>query len=266
MKIAVCIKAVPDPNKTSDIRFDPETKNVIRDNLEMVINPTDLHAIELAVSLKEQHTAEVTVFSMGPPSTQKQLREALSYGIDEAVLLSDRAFGGADSLATSYTLAQSIRTCGDYDLVIVGNESSDGGTTNVPSQLGEWIGIPHMMEVVKCDYSGGDRISVRKKMDDDFMDFDVQLPAVIAVSKVINKVRYPNIKGIMTAKKKPLRILDKTSLDLLNPDYIGAAGSPTRNGELKELSFSRECEEFTGTPEEIAKSILAKIRPMVPSF
>ena len=130
MKIAVCIKAVPDPNKTSDIRFDPETKNVIRDNLEMVINPTDLHAIELAVSLKEQHTAEVTVFSMGPPSTQKQLREALSYGIDEAVLLSDRAFGGADSLATSYTLAQSIRTCGDYDLVIVGNESSDGGTTN----------------------------------------------------------------------------------------------------------------------------------------
>ena len=102
--------------------------------------------------------------------------------------------------------------------------------------------------------------------DDDFMDFDVQLPAVIAVSKVINKVRYPNIKGIMTAKKKPLRILDKTSLDLLNPDYIGAAGSPTRNGELKELSFSRECEEYTGTPEEIAKSILAKIRPMVPSF
>ncbi|MBR0159777.1 MAG: electron transfer flavoprotein subunit beta/FixA family protein [Oscillospiraceae bacterium] len=262
MRIAVCIKSVPDPNKTSDIKFDPVTKNVIRDNLEMVINPTDLHAIELAMTLKERTGAEVVLFSMGPPAAQKQLRDGLSYGTDSAYLLSDRAFGGADSLATAYTLAKAIAYTGPFDLILTGNESSDGGTTQVASQLGEWLGLPHLMEIVKAEYTDGS-MKVQKKMDDDFADFEVALPAVLAVSKAVNKVRYPNIKGIMQAKKKPLTVLGAADLPGFEAHNAGSAGSPTSNGDLLEFSFERGCVEYAGTPEEIAKQILDRIRPYI---
>lgn len=266
MKIAVCIKAVPDPQKSSGIEFDPVTKNVKREKLELVINPTDLHAIELAMQLKERFGGTVTAFTMGAPNVEPQVRSALSYGIDEAYILSDRAFGGADSLATSYTLACGIKKTGPYDLVISGNESSDGGTTNVPSQLGEWLGLPHIMEVVGFEYDGNDSITVRKKMDDDFADFTMTIPGMIAVSKSINKVRYPNIKGIMMAKKKPIVILSADVFEDMDRSLIGQSGSPTRNGEMSEVSFARNAEEITGTPEEVARKLLAKIRPLVSSF
>ena len=266
MKIAVCIKAVPDPQKTADIEFDPVTKNVKREKLEMVINPTDLHAIELAVQLKEQFGGTITAFTMGVPSVETQVRSALSYGLDEAFILSDRAFGGADSLATSYTLASGIRKTGDYDLVIVGNESSDGGTTNVPSQLGEWLRLPHIMEVVGCEFDGDKTLQIRKKMDDNFADFTMTIPALVAVSKSINKVRYPNIKGIMMAKRKPVTILSSDDIEGIDKGMIGQSGSPTRNGEMSEVSFARSTEEITGTSEEIAKALLSRIRPLVSSF
>lgn len=137
---------------------------------------------------------------------------------------------------------------------------------HVPSQLGEWMGLPHLIEVVGCELQQDGTLDVRKKMDENYMDFQVKLPAVIAVSKSINTVRYPNIRGIMAAKKKPLTVFSCAELDDLDPALAGMSGSPTRNGELKEFSFSRNCEELTGTPEEIAQTILAKLRATGISF
>lgn len=263
MKIAVCIKAVPDPNQFGKIKIDPVKKTLIREGIDTVINPSDLHAIELAMQLKEKFSAEVSLFTMGPNYVDKQIREGLSYGADNAYLMSDRAFGGADTLATSYVLACGIRKAGDYDLIIAGNESADGATTHVPSQIGEWMNIPHIMEVVNCEFEDETTAIVRKKADDNFINFRVKLPAVLAVNKSINKVRLPNIKGIMSAKRKPLTVLGRADFDDMNDAYLGLSGSPTQNGDLKTISYARECEEIKGSSQDIAKAILEKLRPVV---
>ena len=263
LNIAVCVKSVPDPELYSSITLDPVTKTLKREGVNAVVNPADKHALELAIQLKEQYGATVTLISMGPPDAQKQLREALAYGADAAVLLSDRKFGGADSLATSYILAQGAEKAGPFDLVLAGNESADGATTHVPSQIGEWLDLPHVMEAVDFKLTENNSAIVRKKADGKFCEFEVQLPAVIAVAKEINKVRIPKIKDIFAAKKKPLDIYTAEDFADLDLKYVGLQGSPTQNGELHEVSYGRQAKQIEGSAEEIAVEILDVIGPMI---
>ena len=145
MNIAVCVKPVPDSKQYEKITIDPVTKTWNRCGIPMIIGDLDKHALEAALSLRDTFQGKVTVFSMAPETTKENVLEALGMGADEAYLLSDRAFAGADTLATSHTLAAAISKTGPYDLIITGNESDDGSTGQVSAQIGEWLGIPHIM-------------------------------------------------------------------------------------------------------------------------
>lgn len=263
LNIAVCVKAVPNPEQYEKIMIDPVKKTLVREGITSVINPSDLHAIELALQLKEQFGGKAVLISMGPTDATKQLREALAYGLDEAYLISDRRFGGADTLATSYTLSKGLNKIGKFDIVLAGNESADGATSQVPSQLGEWLNLPHIMEVVALDMNGEEVALVRKKVDNSFMDFKVKLPAVIAVSKSINTVRYPNMKGILTSKNKKIQVISKDDFDNLEENFIGFSGSPTQPGEIKTISYERKSELIQGTKEEISDNIIQIIKPLI---
>ena len=205
MKIAVCIKSVPDPDYYDQIIIDPETKVLVRQGIPTIINISDKHAIEEALRIKERTGGEITTISMGPPMARQQMLESLAMGADRAYLVSDRKVGGADTLATSYTLSKAIEKTGPYDLVLLGHESADGATAHVPSQLGEWLGMSHAANVVEMQDEEGSFV-VKRKLDDGFAKYRLKNPAVVGVSQRINKVRLTNAIAILKAKKKPLEI------------------------------------------------------------
>lgn len=244
MKIAVCIKAVPNSEQYDKIRLDPVKKTVVREGIDTVINSVDLHAIELAMQLKQAHGGTVTLISMGPANAVPKLREGLSYGCDDAYLVSDRKFGGADSLATSYTLAKAIEKIGAFDLILLGNASEDGATAHVPSQLGELLGLPHLTDVTAFTLADEHTARVKKPVGRGTAEFSVALPAVFGVDRRLNKVRHPNVMGIFSAKNKPLTTLTAADLDGLDEERLGLAGSPTQPGEYRSVEYGRSCVEL----------------------
>lgn len=255
MKIAVCIKAVPNSEQYDRIRLDPVKKTVVREGIDSVINSADLHAIELAMQLKQAHGGTVTLLSMGPADAAAKLREGLSYGCDDAYLISDRRFGGADSLATSYTLAKAIEKVGGFDLILLGNASEDGATAHVPSQLGELLGLPHLTDVTAFTLAEDGSVRVKKPVGRGIAEYAVALPAVIGVDRRLNKVRHPNVMGIFSAKNKPLTTLTAGDFDELDESHLGLAGSPTQPGEYRSVEYGRSCAEL-----ENAAALLQVIR------
>lgn len=211
LNIAVCVKVAPDPDKYNLIKLDPVTKTLMRAGIDSVISTTDLHAIELALQLKKKFGGKITVINMGPPANEKQLREALGYGCDAAVLLSDRKLGGADALATSYTLYKGIEKLGGFDLVLLGNISDDGSTAHVPSQLGEWLGLPHLTDVIAFEMQDESSALVSKEIEGGVNSYKVTLPAVFGLTKRLNTVRHPNVRDIFMAKKNPTPCLRRLS-------------------------------------------------------
>lgn len=260
MQIAVCIKSVPDPDYYDKIMIEPKTKTLVRDGIPTVINAADKHALEQALQLKEKLGGEVTVVSMGPPAARTQLLEALALGADKAYLLSDRKVGGADTLATSYTLSQLIRATGEYDMILAGNESADGATSHVPSQLGEWLGWSHSMNVIAMEMEDDSHVLITKQFENGQGVYRVTLPCVIAVNQRINKVRYVNAMAALKAKKKPLEVWSSENV-ALDETYIGLKGSPSKNGELETVESSKNCQMIEGDENEIAIAVLDKILP-----
>lgn len=263
MQIAVCIKSVPDPDYYDQIVIDPVKKTLVREGIPAVINSADKHALEQALRLKEQCGGEVTVVSMGPPHARQQLLEALALGADKAYLLSDRKVGGADTLATSYTLSQLLKQTGNYDLILAGNESADGATSHVPSQLAEWLGIGHSMNVIAMELEGENHVLVTKQFENGRGVYRLAFPCVIAVNQRINEVRYINAMAALKAKKKPLEIWSADQLPALNEAYIGLNGSPSKNGELETVESTKNCVFLEGSEDEIATAIAEKLRPFV---
>lgn len=249
MKIEVCVKSVPNPEQYDQIKLDPIRKTVIREGIESVLNGADLHAIELAVQLKEKQGGTVTLISMGPQSAAVQLREGLSYGCDEAYLVSDRKFGGADSLATSYTLAKTVEKIGIFDLILLGNASDDGATAHVPSQLGELLQLPHLTDVISFAAESDTSVLVKKNMGKAVNTYRVTLPAVIGVDRKLNQVRHPNVMGIFSAKNKPLTTITAAELDDLDESRLGLAGSPTQAGAYRDVQYGRQCDELEDVTE-----------------
>ncbi|NLC62722.1 MAG: electron transfer flavoprotein subunit beta/FixA family protein [Thermoanaerobacterales bacterium] len=259
LNIAVCIKPVPDPDYYDKIQIHPEKKTLIRKGIPTILNPMDKNAIEEALKIKEQYGGKVSLFSMAPPDAVGTLKEGLAMGADEAYLLSDIDFAGADTLATSYTLSLGIKKAGQYDLVLLGNESADGATSQVPSQLGEWLQIPHLMNIQKLCIVNEENAVADMKTETGYIKYKVRLPALIAVRREINTPRYISFKNILRAKNKKITTWGVADI---NPDLdkIGLKGSPTQAGKIYIPDISRKGEEITGTSEEIAEKLIRHLR------
>lgn len=258
MNIAVCIKSVPDPDFYDSIQIDPVTKVLVRDGIPTIINTADKHALEEALRIKERNGGKITVISMGPPNARTQMLEALAMGADKAFLISDRRVGGADTLATSYTLSKVIEKTGPYDLILAGNESADGATAHVPSQLGEWMDIPHAANVISLEEQENS-IIVSRQFENGVAKYRLQMPCVIAVNTRINVVRLTNALAILKAKKKPLTVFSADDLDKLDMNYIGLPGSPSQNGDMETMESKKDCTMIEGNEEEAAEKVYSII-------
>ena len=231
MHAIVCIKQVPD---TTEVRINPETGTLIREGVPSIINPFDTYAIEEAILLRGEGPAagggRVTVISMGPPQAEDALREAIAMGADEAILLSDRAFAGADTLATAYTLAEAIRRIGDYDLVICGRQAIDGDTGQVGPGIANRLGIAQLTYVSKIrqvDFENK-TITVERLVEEGCEVVASTLPAVITVNKDINQPRYPDFKGVIRSRGAEIPVWDACVLEGADSAQCGLDGSPTK--------------------------------------
>jgi len=227
MHAIVCIKQVPD---TTEVKVNPETGTLIREGVPSIINPFDTYAIEEALRLREKFSGRVTVVSMGPPQAEDALREAIAMGADEAILLSDRAFAGADTLATAYTLAEAIRHIGDYDLVICGRQAIDGDTGQVGPGIANRLGIPQLTYVSRIRQVDLENkaITVERLVEEGCEVVASTLPAVVTVNKDINQPRYPDFKGVIRSRGVDIPVWDAGVLEGADPAQCGLDGSPTR--------------------------------------
>lgn len=224
MNIIVCIKQVPE---TTEVRINPETNTLIRDGVKSIINPFDMYAIEEGVRLKEKFGGKVTILTMGPPQADAALREAISMGADEGVLVSDRAFAGSDTWATSYTLAGAIKKIGAFDLIICGKQASDGDTAQVGPGISTHLDIPQVTYVKKVEEVKEKSMRVERMLEEGYEVIETPLPALLTVVKEINEPRIPSLKGMMRAKSAKISAWGQKDLNL-DPQQIGLCGSPTQ--------------------------------------
>lgn len=257
MKIFVCVKQVPD---AKDVRLDPETNTLAREGVESIMNPYDQHALEEAVRLKERHGAEVTVVTMGPPQAEEILRLAISCGADHGVLVSDRAFAGADTWATSYTLEKAITSLGGADLVLCGKQAIDGDTAQVGPGVATRLGIPFITCVQKIRESDDSTLVVERMMDDGYDVVQAPLPVVLTVVKDINEPRVPSLKGKMKAKKAEIKVLAAADIGA-DPACIGLPGSPTQVAKVFAPQPRGERTLLTGSLDEQIDQLVEKLTP-----
>jgi electron transfer flavoprotein beta subunit len=223
MKICVCMKQVPG---TTEVKIDPGTNTLIRQGIENVINPFDTYAIEEGVRLKERHGGTVTVISMGPPQAENALRETISLGADETVLLSDAAFAGADTWATAFTLSKAIEKIGRCDLIICGRQTIDGDTGQVGPEMAEMLGMPFVAYVSQVESVADQAILLRRMVEEGHEIIETTLPAVITVTKEINIPRLPSLRGIAKSKSAVIPTWGIAELGI-DRDMAGRAGSAT---------------------------------------
>ena len=224
MNIIVMIKQVPD---TSEVKINRETNTLIRDGVPSIINPFDMYAIEEALRLREQHGGKVTAVTMGPPQAADALKEAVAMGVDDVVLVSDRAFAGADTWATSYTLAKGIKKIGNFDLVIAGKQAIDGDTAQVGPETADMLGIPFVAYIRKIEKVEAGKMTVERMMDEGYDVVETSLPALITVVKEINQPRLPSLKGKMKAKSLKVATLNAKDIEA-DENMLGLKGSPTK--------------------------------------
>lgn len=248
MNIVVCIKQVPD---TTQVRIDPATNTLIREGVQSIINPFDMYAIEEGVRLKEKFNGKVTVITMGPPQADAALREAISMGCDEGVLVSDRAFAGSDTLATGYTLAMAIKKVGAVDIILCGKQASDGDTAQVGPGIATQLDIPQVTYVKKIEDVKDNHATVERMTEEGFEIVKTSLPCLLTVVKEINEPRIPSLKGRMKAKKAEIISWKAVDLDL-EEEKLGLKGSPTWVSKIftppprpKGQVFEGDCEDTT---------------------
>ena len=225
MKIAVCIKQVPG---TTQVEVDPETGTLKRDGVESKLNPYDLYALETALRLKEELGAEVVALTMGPPQAEAILREAFMMGADDAVLVSDRRFAGADVLATSYAISQALRAAGPFDLVICGRQTTDGDTAQVGAELAEFLGIPHVANVVRVVRANRAELTLVCDLPLELQTVALPLQALICVEKSIGEPRLPSYRLKLATAELPIRKLSLADLPDSDEKHYGLNGSPTQ--------------------------------------
>ena len=224
MNIIVCLKQVPG---TTQVKINPETNSLIREGIENIINPFDTYALEEGVRLREKHGGKVTVITMGPPQAEAALREAISLGADEVILLSDRAFAVADTWATAYTLSRAVVKLADYDLIICGRQTIDGDTGQVGPELAEMLDMPFVAYVSNIEEIKESYLRVRRMVEEGHEVIETTLPAVITVAKEINVPRLPSLRGKMQSKSAAITTWTINDLDVVE-NMVGLAGSSTQ--------------------------------------
>ena len=225
MKIVVCIKQVPDTK--GGVKFNPDG-TLDRGAMLAIMNPDDKAGLEAALKLKDEFGAEVTVLTMGLPKAADALREALAMGADKAILVTDRVLGGADTWATSTTIAGALRNL-DYDLIITGRQAIDGDTAQVGPQIAEKLHLPQVTYVADIQ-KDGNTLAVKRMLEDGYMMVKVQTPCLLTCIKELNQPRYMSVNGIFTCYDKPMEVFDYNALKddpLIEVDTIGLKGSPT---------------------------------------
>lgn len=225
MNFLVCIKQVPASNK---VAVDPDTGVLRRNGVDSKMNPYDLYALETAFRLREQVSGSITVLTMGPPQAESVLREALAMGADEAVLLSDRQFGGADVLATSRTLAQGIECIGAFDIILCGKQTTDGDTAQVGPALAEWLGLPSVCDIRRFNKVSQESLVVEMDMQEALELVEVKFPCLLSVCKDIFVPRLPSYVRMKQIKNKQVKLLTLADLADKTADNYGLSGSPTK--------------------------------------
>ena len=254
MNIVVCVKQVPD---TTAVKIDPKTGTLIRDGVPSIINPEDKHALEGALRIKEATGAKVTVVSMGLPMAKAALREALCMGADEAILLTDRALGGADTLATSKSLAGVIKKL-DYDIVFAGRQAIDGDTAQVGPEIAEHLNIPQVTYVqdVKVE---GDSLIVNRALEDGHQIVEVKTPCLLTAIETLNEPRYMNVSNIFATNDNDIKVMSADDIDV-DKSELGLKGSPTKVKKSMTKEVKGAGELVKEGPKEAAAYVLGKLK------
>ena len=255
MDIIVCIKQVPD---TTEVKINPETNTLVREGVPSIVNPFDENAVEAAIQLKEKHGGKVTIITMGPPQASEALKTTIAMGADEVYLVSDRAFAGSDTWATSYTLSQAIKKIGHFDLIICGKQAIDGDTAQVGPGIAEWLGIPQVTFASKIE-SDGSKLKIERMLEEANEIVECPLPAVVTVVKQINEPRLPSLKGLMRAKKAEVKSLNAQAIEG-DAKNMGLNGSPTSVVRIFTPPAKGGGEILTGEPGEIVDKLIGKLK------
>ena len=259
MHLIVCIKQVPD---TTDVKIDPETNTLMREGVESIINPFDMYAIEEALRLKTRLGGRVTALSMGPPQAESALREAISMGVDQGILVCDRAFAGSDTWATSYTLALAVKKIGDFSLIVCGKQASDGDTAQVGPGIATHLDLPQVTYVRKIEEIDSKHIVAERLMESGYEVIEAPLPCLLTVVKEINEPRLPSLRGKMAARKA--EIVQWTASDIqADRHQIGLEGSPTKVVKIFTPPPRKGGEILTGEPGEAVAKLVEKLRDVV---
>ena len=255
MKVIVCIKQVPD---TTNVRINPETNTLVREGVASIINPFDVYAIEEAVRVRGKARRHGDGHHHGSPQASEALREAIGLGADNAYLVSDRAFAGADTLATAYALACAIRKLEGADIIFMGRQAIDGDTGQVGPGVAENMGIPHVTDIRKIEEIADGRIVVERLLEEGYARIAARLPVVLTVVKEINTPRLPSLKGKMAAKKAEIPVLKAADIGA-DPERLGLNGSPTQVMKIFTPPKPSGGKKFTGEPAETVGALLSEL-------
>ena len=262
MHFVVCVKQVPN---TTEVQIHPESHTLIREGVESMVNPFDMFAVEEALRLKEKLGGKVTALSMGPAQAEEALREVISMGADEGILVSDRAFAGSDTWATSYTLATALRKIQGFEVILCGMQASDGDTGQVGPGIATHLGLPQITYVRKIEELDREHIVAERLLEDGYEAIEAPLPCVLTVVKEINEPRFPTLKGKIAAKKAT--IMTWTAEDIhADPSRIGLDGSPTRVVKIFSPPVRTTGEILTGDPEEAVSKLIERLKGPVRAF
>jgi electron transfer flavoprotein beta subunit len=260
LQIAVCVKFVLDPKDVSEESIDSATGIINRAKYKLVINPLDKHALFAARQLQKVAGGVVTAVSMGPPSIAEDLTEILSLGADHAFLLSDSLFAGADTLATSYTLACGIKKfISNFDLILCGAKSLDGSTAQVGPQLAIHLGVPCVTNVSALSWQQNGFFNLRMKLEDGYLSFTVKPPVLFTVNRNLNTPQPPTLMDIVMARSKKVTVISNQDLGL-DLNHVGLAGSPTRFKDMFYPPSKRKRELLSGLPEEMVNTLFQELR------
>ncbi len=256
LRMVVGVKWVPN---TMNVKFDPKTGALIREGVPSIINPFDLYALEEGIRIREKSGGTVTALSMGPSQARDALRDAVAMGADDAVLLSDKRFAGADTLATAYTLAKAIEKLGRADLIICGKQAIDGDTAQVGPGIAEELDIPHVAYVKKVVEIGDGKIRVERMVEGGVEVIESTLPILLTVMKDINQPRLPTLKGIMRAKRTEIKTWTLEDIGA-DENRVGLKGSPTEVIRVFAPELRMQGEIIEGTAEDQVEVIMKKLR------
>ena len=259
MHIVVCIKQVPD---THDVKIDPKTNTLMREGVAAIVNPFDVYAIEEALRIRDKVGGKVTALSMGPPQAETALREAIAMGVNEAVLLSDRAFAGSDTWATSYTLACGLRKLGDVDLILFGKQAADGDTAQVGPGVATHLDLPQITYVRKVESIDAQSITAERLLETGYEVIESPLPCVMTVVKEINEPRLPSLKGKMAARKAVIPTWSAADIGA-ESEKTGLEGSPTKVVKIFTPPRRQGGEMLTGEPHEVVEKLVGLVKDAI---